>query len=89
MKFKPFYVFKCFTTTPIIYLFPQYLLDYIIQKHTKLPFYEYYFEQHSDKNFYYNHFFEGIGMYPNGIISMELITFYREILQEIMQIALL
>ena len=44
--------------------------------------YEYYFEQHSDKNFYYNHFFEGIGMYPNGIISMELITFYREILQE-------
>ena len=44
--------------------------------------YEYYFEQHSDKNFYYNQFFEGIGMYPNGIISMELITFYREILQE-------
>jgi hypothetical protein len=44
MKFKPFYVFKCFTTTPIIYLFPQYLLDYIVQQHTKLPFYEYYFE---------------------------------------------
>jgi hypothetical protein len=44
--------------------------------------YKYYFDQHSDKNFYYNQFFEGIDMYPNGIISMELITFYREILQE-------
>ena len=44
--------------------------------------YEYYFEQHSDKNFYYNQFFEGIGMYPNGIISMELMTFYRAILRE-------
>lgn len=44
MKFKPFYVFKCFTTMPIIYLFPQYLLDYIVKSHTKLPFYEYYFE---------------------------------------------
>jgi len=44
MKFKPFYVFKCFTTIPIIYLFPQYVIDYAIQKKTKLPFYEYYFE---------------------------------------------
>jgi hypothetical protein len=44
MNFKPFYVFKCFTTTPIIYLFPQYVLDYIVKSQTKLPFYEYYFE---------------------------------------------
>ncbi len=44
MKFKPFYVFKCFTTIPIIYLFPQYVIDHVIQNKTKLPFYEYYFE---------------------------------------------
>jgi hypothetical protein len=44
MNFKPFYVFKCFTTIPIIYLFPQYLLDFIVKSYTKLPFYEYYFE---------------------------------------------
>jgi hypothetical protein len=44
--------------------------------------YKHYFDQHSDKNFYYNRFFEGIAMYPNGIISMELITFYRTLLHE-------
>jgi hypothetical protein len=44
LSFKPFYVFKCFTRFPIIYLFPQHLLDYIVKKHTNKPFYEYYFE---------------------------------------------
>jgi len=44
MKFKPFYVYKCFTTLPIVYLFPQKIIDSFITKHTKHPFYEYYFE---------------------------------------------
>lgn len=44
MKFKPFYVYKCFTTLPIIYLFPQKILDWYVRQHTTRPFYEYYFE---------------------------------------------
>jgi hypothetical protein len=44
MKFKPFYVFKCFTTIPIIFLFPQKLVDWYIRREIKRPFYEYYFE---------------------------------------------
>jgi hypothetical protein len=44
MKFKPFYVYKCFTTLPIIYLFPQKIIDWYVRKHTTRPFYEYYFE---------------------------------------------
>jgi hypothetical protein len=44
MKFKPFYVYKCYTKIPIIYIFPQKLMDWFITKHTDRPFYEYYFE---------------------------------------------
>lgn len=44
MNFKPFYVFKCFTTLPIVYLFPQRVLDYLVKSNTHRPFYEYYFE---------------------------------------------
>ena len=44
MKFKPFYVYKCFTRLPIVFLFPQKVIDWYMQKHTTRPFYEYYFE---------------------------------------------
>ena len=44
MQFKPFYVFKCFTTLPIVFLFPQKIIDNYMQKKTARPFYEYYFE---------------------------------------------
>jgi len=44
LKFKPFYVFKCFTTLPIVYLLPQHVLDYVVKSNTHWPFYEYYFE---------------------------------------------
>jgi hypothetical protein len=44
MKFKPFYVYKCFTTLPIVFLFPQKIIDWYMRKHAVRPFYEYYFE---------------------------------------------
>jgi hypothetical protein len=44
MQFKPFYVYKCYTTLPIIYLFPQKLIDWYVRQRTTRPFYEYYFE---------------------------------------------
>jgi len=44
IRFKPFYVYKCFTTLPIVFLFPQKLIDWFMEKHAVRPFYEYYFE---------------------------------------------
>lgn len=44
LKFKTFYSFKCYINIFIIYLIPQYLINYIMNKYDCLPFYEYYFE---------------------------------------------
>jgi len=44
MKFNPFYAFKCFTKVPIVFLFPQKLVDRYVKKRGVKPFYEYYFE---------------------------------------------
>jgi hypothetical protein len=44
MKFKPFYVYKCYTQIPIVYIFPQKIVDWYIKSKTNFPFYEYYFE---------------------------------------------
>jgi hypothetical protein len=44
MKFKPFYSFKCYSSAPLIYIYPQYVLDYVMKQHKCMPFYEYYFE---------------------------------------------
>lgn len=44
MKFKPFYVYKCYTNLPILFLFPQKMIDAFITRCTKRPYYEYYFE---------------------------------------------
>ena len=43
-KFKPYYSFKCYTDIPIIYLYPQYVLDFIMKTNNCKEFYEYYFE---------------------------------------------
>ena len=44
LSFETFYSFKCYTKLFIIYLFPQYLINYIVKQYDCLPFYEYYFE---------------------------------------------
>lgn len=44
MRFSPYYAFKCFTKLPIIYVWPQKVLDFIVSFYTKRPLYEYYFE---------------------------------------------
>jgi hypothetical protein len=44
MQFKPFYVYKCFTTLPIVYVWPQKIIDGFMEKRSAKPFYEYYFE---------------------------------------------
>jgi len=49
LKFEPFYSFKVYCSMPVLYIFPQYYLDYIMKKNNCMPFYEYYFEP-SGKN---------------------------------------
>lgn len=44
LNFEPFYSFKCFTRFPIVYLYPQYIIDIIMKIFNSKPFYEYYFE---------------------------------------------
>jgi hypothetical protein len=44
MTFKPFYSFKCYSTVPLLYVYPQYVTDYVMKKQHSMPFYEYYFE---------------------------------------------
>ena len=42
--FTEFYSFKCYSETPITYIFPQYLLDAYMKSNGCKEFYEYYFE---------------------------------------------
>ena len=44
MDFEPYYAFKCYTKMPIVYIWPQHILDLIVRSQTSRPFYEYYFE---------------------------------------------
>ena len=42
LRYKPFYSFKCHTTAPIVYLWPQHALDVLMCTLSDRPFYEYY-----------------------------------------------
>ena len=83
MKFSPFYSFKCYSTAPLIYVYPQYVLDYIMKKHNCMPFYEYYFEP-SGKNgmvvlqFMHKNFEEGMKAKKHfeSMINMAQYTFF-------------
>ena len=44
LNFNPYYSFKCYTEIPIIYLYPQHLLDKYMKDNNCKAFYEYYFE---------------------------------------------
>lgn len=44
MDFEPYYSFKCISDIPLIYMYPQFVLDRIMEHHGCMEFYEYYFE---------------------------------------------
>ena len=43
-NFTPFYAFKCHINIPILYIWPQYIVDMLVRPFTPINFYEYYFE---------------------------------------------
>ena len=87
LKFKPFYVFKCFTTLPIIYLFPQHVLDYIVKSHTHRPFYEYYFEPAGKEGMVFLQFMDDD--FKRGMQTKEKIQSWFNIVQIISYLLLL
>ena len=44
LSFTPFYSFKCYSSIPLVYLYPQYVMDFIMKISGSKNFYEYYFE---------------------------------------------
>ena len=47
--FASFYAFKCYLEGPLLYVFPYWVLQYIMGKYDCMSFYEYYFEPVSKK----------------------------------------
>jgi hypothetical protein len=74
LRFKPFYVFKCFTTLPIVYLFPQHVLDYLVKTNTHRPFYEYYFEPAGKEGMVFLQFMDDD--FKRGMQTKEKIQFW-------------
>lgn len=71
--YKPFYSFKCFTRLPILYLFPQYLIDFIMKTSQCKSFYEYYFEPNGNDGCVFFQF-----LHENkqtGIMILNIITY--------------
>ena len=56
-QFKPFYSFKCFTTVPLVYLPPHFMLENIVKKNNCKKFYEYYFEPSGNDGMAFFQFF--------------------------------
>lgn len=44
ISFEPFYSFKCYTTAPLLFLFPYNITRTILARFECMPFFEYYFE---------------------------------------------
>ena len=44
LAFTPFYSFKCYISLPVVYIYPQYVMDTIMKLGGCMNFYEYYFE---------------------------------------------
>ena len=58
MNYKPFYSFKSHTNAPVVYLWPQHVLDLILRTLTDRPFYEYYPEPTGQKGMVFLQFMD-------------------------------
>ena len=81
MQFTPFYVFKCFTTMPVVYLLPQKVLDWFLRRQHVLPFYEYYFEPAGDSGLVFYQFMDT--NFERGMQTKQLMQHWFGLLQGI------
>lgn len=82
MNFTPYYSFKCFTPLPIIYIFPQYIIDIIMKTQTEEKFYEYYFEPVGNEGMVFFQFMHTD--FKKGLASKRRIEFLFNAIQLIM-----
>ena len=73
-NFTPYYSFKCFTKIPILYLYPQYIIDFFMKIFNCKKFYEYYFEPNGNDGCVFFQFFHESKYY--GEICKFFITFF-------------
>ena len=69
--FTPYYSFKCFTVAPIVYLYPQHLLDMTMNSNDCLEFYEYYFESSGDDGMVFLQYLHED--YENDLVRVNLV----------------
>ncbi len=91
LKFDPYYAFKCVVNIPIVYLWPQYLLDKLVT--ADKGFYEYYFEPLGGDGtvflqFMHSNFEEGMKL-KNKLELLFTITQFIVILSMLIIVALL
>jgi len=86
MQFKPFYVYKCFTVLPIVYILPQKVMDWIISARCKRPFYEYYFEPAGESGMVFYQFMDDD--FENGMKTKQFLENLFAIVQILVMIGL-
>ena len=80
MSYKPFYSFKCYTSVPIMYLLPQYFLDFFMMLFKSKDFYEYYFEPSGKSGMVFFQFFhDNYSKGKNAKLLLETLFFLTQI----------
>lgn len=77
LNFKPFYVYKCYTNIPVIYLWPQKIIDALMPTLSDMPLYEYYFEPVNNEGmvfFQFMHHDFDTGMKSKYILEVLFVT---------------
>lgn len=70
LNFNPYYSFKCFTRMPILYIYPQYVIDLIMKMFGAKAFYEYYFEPNGNDGCVFFQF-----LHEDKLVGQLLVTF--------------
>lgn len=86
MNFTPYYSFKCFTRIPIIYIFPQHVIDLIVKTQTNQRFYEYYFEPVGNEGMVFFQFMHED--FKKGMAAKKRIEFLFNTIQILMFLAI-
>jgi hypothetical protein len=73
ITFEPYYVYKCYTRVPVIYIWPQRVIDTITPLFTDIPLYEYYFEPVNNEGVVFFQFM--CRDHKTGMRSKQLIEF--------------